>query len=105
MAGEKLPSDVLSEVNAHIASLRPQIQQVAIEVLDGVDAAAVADRALEAMDENLDGKVTRDEFLSLFLSVMTEVTPGPVWRCWLPHTTVQGLTKPCVVCGRCSTHS
>ena len=73
MAGQDLPADVLSEVNAHVAELRPQILQVALQVLDGVDVAVVADRSLDAMDENQDGKVTRDEFLSLFISVMTEV--------------------------------
>jgi len=73
MAGQDLPPHVLSEVNAHVASLRPQIQQVALQVLDGVNVSAVADRALESMDENCDGKVTRDEFLGSFISVMTDV--------------------------------
>lgn len=74
---------MLSEVNAHVAELRPQILQVALQVLDGVDVAVVADRSLEAMDENQDGKVTRDEFLSLFISVMTEVR-----ACWAARTCV-----------------
>uniref|UniRef100_A0A7S1C7K5 EF-hand domain-containing protein n=1 Tax=Bicosoecida sp. CB-2014 TaxID=1486930 RepID=A0A7S1C7K5_9STRA len=73
MMGGDLPDELLSEINLQLNALKPQIQAVAEQVLDGIDADRVADEALIKMDANGDGRVDRPEFMSRFLSVMTEV--------------------------------
>lgn len=73
MMGGELPADLKSEVNHQLEALKPQIQEVAHQVLDGIDSEKVADEALDKMDENRDGKVDKTEFMSKFLQVMTEV--------------------------------
>lgn len=73
MMGGELPDELLSEINLQLNALKPQIKEVANQVLDGIDAERVADEALQKMDVNGDGRVDKSEFMSKFLSVMTEV--------------------------------
>jgi len=74
MTGGSPESAVIAEeVKRNVATMRPKIQAVTLQILEAVDATAFADAALVRMDENGDGKVVREEFMRKFLAVMNDM--------------------------------